>query len=211
MTVGGRLGRAEEGWGAGAGLVTSRKVCSYDMNAYVVIYTCMGAVLGLGGCSLYIRHVRLTRRPHTTRRRGETTPEGVTTSIHRRPGCHQANGLGGPLPRPDADMYVARKQMRLCGGLAGPDIAVEIRRCPAHKGGSREREGPDEWAKLAAAEEPDARGVEWARVFGAGRGGARAMPASQVSRAPHAGDVGERSGRKQGQWEEVQGAEYVYI
>ena len=42
---------------------------------------------------------------------------------------------------------------------ARPGIIVEIRWCPAHKGVAG-NEKADEWAKIAA-EEPDARGVEW--------------------------------------------------
>jgi ribonuclease HI len=41
---------------------------------------------------------------------------------------------------------------------ARPDITIEIRWCPAHKGVSG-NEKADEWAKLAAAS-PNARGVE---------------------------------------------------
>jgi len=41
---------------------------------------------------------------------------------------------------------------------AAPDIVIEVRWCPAHKG-VEGNEKVDEWAKLAA-EEPDARGVE---------------------------------------------------
>jgi len=42
---------------------------------------------------------------------------------------------------------------------AHPGIVIEIRWCPAHKGVPG-NEKADEWAKLAA-EEPNARGVEW--------------------------------------------------
>jgi len=42
---------------------------------------------------------------------------------------------------------------------AAPGIIIEIRWCPAHEG-VEGNEKADEWAKLAA-EEPDARGVEW--------------------------------------------------
>jgi len=55
---------------------------------------------------------------------------------------------------------------------ARPGIAVEVRWCPAHKGVSGNQKA-DGWAKLAA-EEPDARGVEW--LSNADRTGARAMP-----------------------------------
>ena len=55
---------------------------------------------------------------------------------------------------------------------ARPDIAIKIRWCPAHKVVPG-NEKADEWAKLAA-EEPDARGVEWLGY--SDRAGTRAMP-----------------------------------
>jgi len=55
---------------------------------------------------------------------------------------------------------------------ARPGIIIEIRWCPAHKGIAG-NEKADEWAKIAA-EEPDARGVEWLRYLD--RAEARVMP-----------------------------------
>ena len=55
---------------------------------------------------------------------------------------------------------------------AAPDITIEIRGCPEHKGVPRYGKA-DERAKLTA-EEPDARGVEWLRH--SDRAEARAMP-----------------------------------
>jgi len=55
---------------------------------------------------------------------------------------------------------------------ARPDITIEIRWCPAHKG-VLGNEMADEWAKLVA-EEPDARGVGWRSYTD--RLAARAMP-----------------------------------
>jgi len=58
-----------------------------------------------------------------------------------------------------------------------PDITIGIRWCPAHKGVAG-NERADEWAKLAA-EEPDARGVEWLSYLD--RTEVRAMPLPRSS------------------------------
>jgi ribonuclease HI len=55
---------------------------------------------------------------------------------------------------------------------ARPNIAIEIRWCPA-PGGVTGNEMADEWAKLAA-DEPDMHGVEWLSY--ADRIGSRATP-----------------------------------
>jgi len=76
---------------------------------------------------------------------------------------------------------------------ATPDITIEIRRRPAHKGipGS---EKAGEWAKLAA-EEPDSRGVEWRF---SDRHSARQMPLP-VSRT-QAGEVPEEKWAEAKRW-----------
>jgi len=71
---------------------------------------------------------------------------------------------------------------------ARPDVTIEIRRCPAHKGTGNEK--ADGRAKLAA-EEPDARGVEW-RGY-PDRAEARTMPPPDP-RKPQVGDLGEEMG-----------------
>jgi len=59
-----------------------------------------------------------------------------------------------------------------------PDIVIEIRWCPAHKGVAG-NEKADEWAKIAA-EEPHTRGVEWLNYAYDGRTevGAMTLPRS---------------------------------
>jgi len=65
----------------------------------------------------------------------------------------------------------ARKQIAVLQ-WAGPDITIEIKYCPAHKGVPG-NEKCDEWAKLTA-EEPAARGEEWLGY--SNRTGARTIP-----------------------------------
>ena len=81
-----------------------------------------------------------------------------------------------------SQMHVLRQEGIYTTALqrARPDIAIEIRRRPAHKGVPG-NERADECAKLAV-EEPDARGVDGLGLR-AGRPGARAMPLPR-SRTP---------------------------
>jgi len=57
---------------------------------------------------------------------------------------------------------------------ARPELVIEIRWCPAHKGVAGNKKA-DEWAKIAA-EDPDTRGVEWLRYSCGGRTEVRAKP-----------------------------------
>ena len=80
-----------------------------------------------------------------------------------------------------------------------PGIIIEIRWCPAHKGVPG-NEKADEWAKLAA-EEPDARGVEWLAY--SDRAEARSMPlprslANIKPRSPRRSGQRHDSGREAG-------------
>ena len=62
-------------------------------------------------------------------------------------------------PGPDQTHALQARKHIAALRRARPDITIEIKSCPAHKGVPG-NEKADEWAKLAA-EEPDARGTEW--------------------------------------------------
>jgi len=72
-------------------------------------------------------------------------------------GRNQKNGIG--RTRPGAAVRPASEGMGKEVETENRNIRIEIRWCPAHWGVAG-NEKADEWAKQAA-EEPDARGVEW--------------------------------------------------
>jgi len=96
---------------------------------------------------------------------------GANHDLYRRPRRHQADGIRRTWPRQNA--LQARKHIAALQ-KARPGISIEIRWCPAHKGVAG-NEKADEWAKVAA-EEPDARGVEWLNYDYGGRSEVRAIP-----------------------------------
>jgi len=91
-------------------------------------------------------------------------------NLHGRSSRHQTDDLGGAWPLPKYELHATKHIAVL--RKARPDIIVEIRWCPAHKGVPG-NEKADEWAKLAVAE-PDAREVGWLSYLG--RAEACAMP-----------------------------------
>ena len=110
----------------------------------------------------------LTRALESATRR-PTVPERVTIFIHAQAAIRR---MASKKPGP-GQMYAlqARKHIATLR-RERPDITIEIRWCPAHKGDAG-NEKADEWAELAA-EEPDARGVEWLAY--SDRMEARSMP-----------------------------------
>jgi len=102
-----------------------------------------------------------------------TANPGTGHDLHGCPGSRQADGLGGAWPRPAVRTPGEETHRHTAEGPAWlPGITIEIQWCPAHNGIAG-NEKADEWAKIAA-EEPDARGVEWLSYLD--RAEARAMP-----------------------------------
>jgi ribonuclease HI len=97
--------------------------------------------------------------------RRQTTPEQVAIFTNAQAAIRR---MASEEPGP-GQTYAIEAQRHIAElRRPRPDITVEIRWCPGHKRVPG-NEKADEWAKLAA-EEPDARGVEWLQ------GGARPMP-----------------------------------
>jgi ribonuclease HI len=94
-----------------------------------------------------------------------TTPERVTIFTDAQAAIKR---MVSEEPGPGQMYAIQARQHIATLRRARPDITIEIRWCPAHKGVAG-NEKADEWAKLAAAE-PDAHGVEWLMR------GARPMP-----------------------------------
>jgi ribonuclease HI len=87
--------------------------------------------------------------------RRQTTPERVTIFTDAQAAIRR---MASEEPGPGQKYAIlARKHIAALRSVR-PDITIEIRWCPAHKGVPG-NEKADEWAKLAA-ENPDARGVE---------------------------------------------------
>ena len=78
-------------------------------------------------------------RPHR-----EDDP-GAGHDLHRCTGGHQTHGLGGAGPRPE-DALQARKHIAELRN-AKPDITIEIRWCPAHKGADASNDIKAPWRR----------------------------------------------------------------
>jgi len=99
----------------------------------------------------------------------QPTPEWVTIFTGAQAAIRR---MGSEEPGPGQGYALQARRHVASLRRARPDISIEIRWCPAHKGVPG-NEKADEWAKLAA-EEPDTNGVEWLSF--SDREGARAMP-----------------------------------
>jgi ribonuclease HI len=97
----------------------------------------------------------LARALETATRR-QTTPERITSFTDA-----QATIKRMASEKPGSGQLYAIHARKHIAALrkARPDVTIDIRWCPAHKGVPG-NEKADEWAKLAA-DEPDSRGVEW--------------------------------------------------
>jgi len=86
----------------------------------------------------------------------QTTPEAVTIFTDAQAAIRR---MVSEEPGPGQQYAIEARQHVAALRRARPDIRIEIRWCPAHKGVTG-NEIADTWAKLAA-DEPDAHGVEW--------------------------------------------------
>jgi hypothetical protein len=78
-------------------------------------------------------------------------------NLHRGSNRHQTVGFGRTG---QGQLFTLQARRRIAAlRKARPGIIIEIRWCPALKG-IVDNEKAESWAKIAA-EEPDARGVEW--------------------------------------------------
>ena len=88
--------------------------------------------------------------------RRNTVPERVTIFTDAQAAIRR---MGFDEPGPGQKYALEARKHIAAMRRARPGIIIEIRWCPTHRG-VEGNEKADEWAKLAA-EEPDARGVEW--------------------------------------------------
>jgi len=86
----------------------------------------------------------------------QPTPDAVTIFTDAQAAIRR---MTSEEPGPGQQYAIEARQHVAALKRARPDIRIEIRWCPAHKGVPG-NEKADAWAKLAA-DEPDAHGVEW--------------------------------------------------
>jgi len=113
--------------------------------------------------------------------REETTPERATIFTDAQAAIKR---MASEVPGPGHTYTLQARKHIAALRRTRPDITVEMRWRPAHKGVPG-NEKADEWAKLAA-EKPDARGVECLGYSDRTEAGGNATP--QVSCTPQAGD-----------------------